>query len=1163
MTVTHRSGARSRLSVPAVLTVLAMTGGLVGVGELAAPREAQAVPGQTFVYSGAPQLYVVPAGITSIDVTVRGAQGATRGAGTGGDGAVVNATIAVTPGESLQVNVGGSGNVAGWNGGGRGVGYGGGASDIRRPAFSTSSSCAFDLSCAVDRRAVVAAGGGGGSGFTWASVPYAVDGGDAGATPTAGTFVNWTYVTTGDFTHGGLPATTSAGGAPGDGTRSSQGPSGGRFGFGGESGYGQGGIAGGGGGGGYYGGGAGGQSSNSLSAPNGLGAGGAGSSWSGGAGVTGGTVSGGHSGDGTVSISVPSAIGNAALGFTGTPQTYTVPADVDRLYVKLYGAAGGASGDTVWGRLPVDPSQVLQLDLGGRGTNTASSGGTFVGGWNGGGDATPGWSGNGSSGGGASDLRMCSAAGSTSCGLADRVVVAGGGGGHYVGGWGLWGGTGGGAINGDGSDSGDPTSKLFPAGGGTLAAGGAGSTNNTTPTPAYDGAFGTGGDAVMGAGGGGGYYGGGGGEGSGAGGGSSYASVTGAGGPSLLTTGSPGFWHARGGGDGNGLAVLVAMPDAATGAAALTSYTAASVAGRVNPRHLATTPTVFYGTNATAVAENTSASTAITAVGGAETMAGTGMQDVGGPLTGLSAGVWYFTVCSQSVAGYACGDVQSFVVPALGAPLWVDQNASASFGVNAPMAPYTFLATGATTITYTVTGTLPTGLALDPATGVLSGTPTQVGRYPFTVTATNATGASTSVSSTLVIAPAAPAISTTSVPSGRLGGTYSTTIQVTGTGPMAFAVAFGALPAGLSLDPATGQITGTPTGVGSATFTVEVTGPGGRTTRSFTLVVAAEPASEPNPTAPAPTPVPSLPVPLAPTVVDRIAGPDRTQTAAALALRSFSEPHSAAVVVLARDDVFSDGLAGSPLAGALHGPLLLTDSLRLSRAAAEAIKVVLAPGGTVFVLGGSKAVSPAVLAELTASGYTVQRVGGTDRFETATLIADRIGREGTIARVFLATGLGFPDALSASSAAGLTDGVVVLTAGTAMPASTAGWLAQHPGLRITAIGGGAATAVPGANSLVGADRYATAAIVAQAVAGDADGLVLVTGADFPDGLAAASYASDRSWPMLLVDPRGTTLNSAQTSYLDQIRGDVGVLTVLGGTAAVPDAAAELVRAQLR
>ena len=89
---------------------------------------------QTFSYTGGPQIYVVPDAVTSIAVTLNGAQGGSpTNGGTGGLGARVTSTIAVNPGEVLMIMVGGNGTTnGGWNGGGRGAGTGGGATDIRR-----------------------------------------------------------------------------------------------------------------------------------------------------------------------------------------------------------------------------------------------------------------------------------------------------------------------------------------------------------------------------------------------------------------------------------------------------------------------------------------------------------------------------------------------------------------------------------------------------------------------------------------------------------------------------------------------------------------------------------------------------------------------------------------------------------------------------------------------------------------------------------------------------------------------------------------------------------------------------------------------------------------------------------------------------------------------
>lgn len=142
------------------------------------PLKAQGLPA-TFNYTGAAQTWVVPPGVTSVRVDVRGAQGG-QGfyGGLGGQGGRVQATIPVTPNETLYILVGGRGHfgdvgyTGGYNGGGLGCAYGGGAggggaSDIRRGGST------------LTHRVVVAAGGGGG-GIGGAGVGCRGDGGTGG-----------------------------------------------------------------------------------------------------------------------------------------------------------------------------------------------------------------------------------------------------------------------------------------------------------------------------------------------------------------------------------------------------------------------------------------------------------------------------------------------------------------------------------------------------------------------------------------------------------------------------------------------------------------------------------------------------------------------------------------------------------------------------------------------------------------------------------------------------------------------------------------------------------------------------------------------------------------------------------------------------------------------
>jgi len=127
--------------------------------------------------------------------------------------------------------------------------------------------------------------------------------------------------------------------------------------------------------------------------------------------------------------------------------------------------------------------------------------------------------------------------------------------------------------------------------------------------------------------------------------------------------------------------------------------------------------------------------------------------------------------------------------------------------------------------TYALTsGSLPTGLGID-AAGNITGTPTGFGIFNFSITATDSNGCFGTRAYDIVIASAgcsAILVAPTTLPPPIAGRPYSATFTASGgTGPYTFSVIAGSLPPGLSLNGATGALTGTPSTSGLYSFTIQ------------------------------------------------------------------------------------------------------------------------------------------------------------------------------------------------------------------------------------------------------------------------------------------------------------------------------------------------------
>src|SRR6202034_2106377 len=295
---------------------------------------------------------------------------------------------------------------------------------------------------------------------------------------------------------------------------------------------------------------------------------------------------------------------------------------------------------------------------------------------------------------------------------------------------------------------------------------------------------------------------------------------------------------------------------------------------------------------------------------------------------------------------------------------------------------------------------------------------------------------------------------------------------------------------------------------------------------------------------------------------ERIAGPDAIGTALALSWSEFPKPDAANAVVLARDDFFSDAIAGGPLAAYLAGPLLVTPGASQSSSLDPRVKAeierVLPMGGTVYILGGDLALSPSIDTTLAGLGYQVVREAGADEYATAVDIAEAMGNPTTI---FEATGLSFYDALSAAPAAIEHHGAILLTDGSTQSYETGLYLLSNPGDGRYSIGAplAAAGADPGATAVYGTDLYGTSVAVARQffpVTPEIWGAA--TASDFSDAAAGGVFMAtgDRLGPILLA-PQGGSGSVILDYLLDASEPSAALPTyiqgyALGGPLAIPD-----------
>jgi LruC domain-containing protein len=173
-------------------------------------------------------------------------------------------------------------------------------------------------------------------------------------------------------------------------------------------------------------------------------------------------------------------------------------------------------------------------------------------------------------------------------------------------------------------------------------------------------------------------------------------------------------------------------------------------------------------------------------------------------------------------------------------PPTITSSLTAAGLVGQPITPYVITATGTEPITYNATN-LPAGLIFNASTHTISGTPTTAGTTNITLVADNLVGTDTKTLVFTVTTPASPPIITSPLTDqATVNQPYSYTVTATGTTPITYTATN--LPSGLSFDPGTHMITGTPAVTGTFNIPLTATNSAGTDSKTLVLTIGAPPA---------------------------------------------------------------------------------------------------------------------------------------------------------------------------------------------------------------------------------------------------------------------------------------------------------------------------------
>ena len=293
--------------------------------------------------------------------------------------------------------------------------------------------------------------------------------------------------------------------------------------------------------------------------------------------------------------------------------------------------------------------------------------------------------------------------------------------------------------------------------------------------------------------------------------------------------------------------------------------------------------------------------------------------------------------------------------------------------------------------------------------------------------------------------------------------------------------------------------------------------------------------------------------------VERLGGPTRYSTNLKV---NESQAKPGMPVFIATGQVFADALSIGPAVASVDGSLFLAHSAGLSQETLA--KIVSLEPSRAYIVGGTGAVSPKVEQQLRSAlkGTQIKRVSGSDRYGTSTAVLKEFFSGQKIRRAFVATGIDYPDALSAAAAGGALGAPVLLVNGssaTALPGGMPPLLRQMETTELLIAGGTGAVNLDlernlrtnfTVSRLAGADRYGTNLAVNDFLNTQMDSrstsqIWIATGKDFPDALSAAVPAGALNKRLVLSNGKCIP-KPVVSSWIEGVGARVSNVYLVGG-----------------